>query len=153
MKKCRISGQPLTSVANFGRQPLGNGFLNPASFEDEYFFQMSVGFSETSKMFQLIDQPEPEKMFHDHYAFYSSTSNFMARHFKEFASQVIDSEYLEKEPFVVELGCNDGIMLKNFAELNIRHLGIEPSKYVALEANKVGVRTISEFFDRIAKRH
>ena len=147
MKNCRISGQPLTTVANFGRQPLGNGFLKPTSFENEYFFQMSVGFSETSKMFQLIDQPEPEKMFHDHYAFYSSTSNFMARHFKEFANQVIDSDYLEEHPFVVELGCNDGIMLKNFAELNIRHLGIEPSKNVAQEANKVGVRTLSEFFN------
>ena len=63
---------------------------------------MSVGFSETSKMFQLIDQPGL-KMFHDHYAFYSSTSSFMARHFKEFANQVIDSDYLEKHPFVVEL--------------------------------------------------
>ena len=69
----------------------------------------------------------------------------MARHFKEFADQVINSGYLQNDPFVVELGCNDGIMLKNFAELNIRHLGIEPSQNVAQEANKVGVRTLSEF--------
>jgi len=86
-------------------------------------------------------------MFHDHYAFYSSTSNYMAQHFKQFANQVIQSEYLSKEdPFVVELGCNDGIMLKNFAERKIRHLGIEPSLNVAKEANKHGVRTRSEFF-------
>ena len=147
MKICRVSGQPLTKVADFGRQPLGNGFLEPSSFDGEYFFQMSAGFSETSKMLQLIEQPAPEKMFHDHYAFYSSTSNFMARHFKEFADQVINSGYLQNDPFVVELGCNDGIMLKNFAELNIRHLGIEPSQNVAQEANKVGVRTLSEFFN------
>ena len=49
-------------------------------------------------------------------------------------------------PFVVELGCNDGIMLKNFAERGIRHLGIEPSLNVAQVANKYGVRTRSEFF-------
>ena len=37
-------------------------------------------------------------------------------------------------------------MLKNFAKVNIRHLGIEPSLNVANEANKQGVRTISKFF-------
>ncbi|OHB44718.1 MAG: SAM-dependent methyltransferase [Planctomycetes bacterium GWC2_49_10] len=144
---CRISGAPLTKVVDFGKQPLGNGFLEPRHFCDEYFFPMEVGFSEKSMMFQLIEQPAPEKMFHDHYAFYSSTSSFMAQHFKEFADQVIQSGYLSKDdPFVVEMGCNDGIMLKNFAEQGIRHLGIEPSLNVAKEANKRGVRTRSEFF-------
>lgn len=143
---CRISGQPLSEVVDFGRQPLGNGFLDPNSFAEEYFYSMKVGFDETSMMLQLIEQPAPEMMFHDHYAFYSSTSSFMARHFKEFASQVMQSGYLGSDPFVVELGCNDGIMLKNFAEQDIRHLGIEPSVNVAEEANKLGVRTRSEFF-------
>lgn len=144
---CRISGTPLTDVVNFGMQPLGNGFLDARHFCDEYFFPMEIGFSEVSMMLQLIEQPEPEKMFHDHYAFYSSTSSFMAQHFKQFADQVIQSGYLSKDdPFVVEMGCNDGIMLKNFAEQGIHHLGIEPSLNVAQEANKYGVRTRSEFF-------
>lgn len=150
---CRIAGTPLTKVVDFGRQPLGNGFLEPRQFAAEYFFPMEVGFSEESKMLQLLEQPEPEKMFHDHYAFYSSTSRFMAQHFKEFAEQVLQSGYLARQdPFVVELGCNDGIMLRNFAERGIRHLGIEPSLNVAQEANKHGVRTCSEFFsERLAE--
>jgi 2-polyprenyl-3-methyl-5-hydroxy-6-metoxy-1,4-benzoquinol methylase len=144
---CRISCTPLTKVLDFGKQPLGNGFLEAKYFKDEYFFPMEIGYSEISRMFQLIEQPAPEKMFHDQYAFYSSTSSFMAQHFKQFAHQVIQSGYLTKEsPFVIELGCNDGIMLKNFAEQSIRHLGIEPSLNVAQEANKHGVRTRSEFF-------
>ena len=144
---CRVSGSVLTKVLNFGMQPLGNGFLKPDHIESEYFFPMEVGYSEVSKMFQLIKQPAPEKMFHDQYAFYSSSSKNMAQHFKQFAQQVIQSGYLsEDDPFVVELGCNDGIMLKNFLEHDIRHLGIEPSLNVAQEANKQGVRTRSEFF-------
>ena len=146
MNICRVTGERLTKVVDFGLQPLGNGFLEPSLFTEEYFFPMAVGFSETSMMLQLLEQPEPEKMFHDHYAFYSSSSKFMARHFKEFAVQVMDSGYLGKDPFIVELGCNDGIMLKNFAEQDIRHLGIEPSVNVSEEANKIGVRTRSEFF-------
>ena len=154
---CRISGSPLSTVVEFGMQPLGNGFLESRWLQDEYFFPMAVGYSEKSMMLQLIEQPAAEKMFHDHYAFYSSTSSFMARHFEQFADQVVCSENLAREdPFVVELGCNDGIMLKNFAAQNIRHLGIEPSLNVAKEANAQGVRTCSEFFteelaDRIVR--
>lgn len=144
---CRISGSLLTKVVDFGLQPLGNGFIEPNEFKKEYFFPMEIGFSEVSMMLQLLKQPSPEKMFHDHYAFYSSTSNFMAAHFKEFSNQVIQSDYMKNNsPFVVELGCNDGIMLKNFAKLGFNHLGIEPSLNVAKEANKVGVKTRSEFF-------
>ena len=156
---CRITGTPLTRIVDFGKQPLGNGFLEARDFPGEYFFPMETGFSEKSMMFQLLEQPEPEKMFHDHYAFYSSTSSFMSRHFSQFADQVIDSGCLSKEdPFVVELGCNDGIMLKNFADRKIRHLGIEPSLNVAQEANKKGVQTCSEFFseelaEKIVREH
>ena len=145
---CRISGQPLTKVLDLEQQPLGNGFLLPEHFTSEYFYPMEMGFSEKSMMLQLIEQPLPEQMFHEHYAFYSSTSRFMERHFGEFAQQVIQSKYLAKaDPFVVELGCNDGIMLKHFAQASIRHLGIEPSRNVAEVANSNGVRTLSEFFN------
>lgn len=137
----------MTKVLDFGLQALGNGFLESQDFEQEYFFPMEIGFSEVSMMMQLMEQPLLEKMFHENYAFYSSTSRHMTKHFEDFSSQVIGSEYLKNpDPFVVELGCNDGIMLRNFATQKIRHLGIEPSLNVAREANKQGVRTVSEFF-------
>ena len=158
-KICRVSGSPLIVTVDFGPQPLGNGFLSSADPAEEYFFPMVAGFAEDSMMFQLIDQPEPEKMFHENYAFFSSTSKHMANHFKTFADHLMNSGYMsETDPFVVELGCNDGIMLKHFAEKGIRHLGIEPSLNVAQEANKVGVKTISEFFsedlaDEVVRDH
>jgi SAM-dependent methyltransferase len=156
---CRISGLPLFNVLDFGQQPLGNGFLLPKHYTNEYFYPMKTGFSEASMMFQLLEQPAPEKMFHEQYAFYSSTSSFMERHFGEFARQTMKSEFLTGlDPFVVELGCNDGILLKNFAEAGIRHLGIEPSRNVAEVANRRGVRTLSEFFcpvvaEKIVREH
>ena len=59
--KCRVSELPLVEVLNFGRQPLGNGFLRKEEFDDEYFFNMKVGFCEKSFMLQLIEQPNPSK--------------------------------------------------------------------------------------------
>ena len=48
---------------------------------------------------------------------------------------------------VVEIGCNDGIMLRHFAAAGIRHLGIEPSANVARAAAEAGIEVVSEFFD------
>jgi len=144
---CRVSSMPLTKIIDFGMQPLGNGFLEVKEYKNEYFYPMEIGYSEVSMMFQLLEQPAPEQMFHEQYAFFSSTSHLMQDHFRAFADSVIASDYLEsRDPFVVELGCNDGILIKNFAARGIRHLGIEPSQNVAAEAQKHGVRTISEFF-------
>ena len=145
-KFCRVDGSELIPINDFGLQPLGNGFLQPNQTNDEYFFSMQTGFSESSLMFQLLDQPNPEQMFHDNYAFFSSTSTQMSLHFKKFADEILESKFVKDDPFIIELGCNDGIMLKHIANKKIRHLGIEPSLNTAREANKVGVETLSEFF-------
>lgn len=156
---CRITGETLKSFLDFGSQPLGNGFLYAKDFSKEYFYPMEIGFSEKSYMLQLINQPKPELMFHNEYAFFSSTSKHMEKHFFDFAEYVLGSKFLSKnDPFVVELGCNDGIMLKHFADKGINHLGIEPSTNVAQVANSKGVKTISDFFsskvsDNIVKLH
>ena len=76
--KCRASNTDLVEVIDFGRQPLGNGFLTKEQFKSEYFFDMKVGFSEQSKLLQLIEQPDAGQMFHDEYPFFSSTSKYGA---------------------------------------------------------------------------
>jgi len=133
----------------FGSMPIANGFLTQEQFKDEYFFDMEVAFCNQCKMFQLVNQPEPDQMFNENYAFFSGTSKFMATHFEEYANHVLN-DYIndEKDPFVVEIGSNDGIMLKNFAQKGIRHLGIEPSANVAQVAMDQGINTIVEFFDK-----
>ena len=150
MSKCRITNQSLVEVIDFGMQPLGNGFLKKSQFKDEYFFSMKLGYNNESQMVQLFDQPEPEKMFHEDYAFFSSSSLMMKNHFRKFYEFVVNSDFYEEgqNPFVIELGCNDGILLKNFADNNVNHLGIEPSLNVAKVANNKGVKTISKFFSK-----
>ena len=145
-KTCRISGKELTIINDFGKQPLGNGFVNKKDFDNEYFFEMRTGFCDESKMFQLLDQPEPKKMFHENYAFYSSTSNKMKDHFKKWSEEIILNSNFKKDSFVIELGSNDGIFINNFSKKKIKHLGIEPSKNVADVAINNGNNIITSFF-------
>ncbi len=147
MSKCLICGNLIQPFISFGKMPIANGFLKMEQFKKEYFFELKVAFCPKCTMVQLTEFVDREKMFHENYAFFSSTSKMMSEHFKEFADEV-QSKYLsQKDPFVVEIGSNDGIMLQNFAKKGIRHLGVEPSKNVAEIAKGKGINTISQFFD------
>ncbi|MGB5620639.1 MAG: class I SAM-dependent methyltransferase, partial [Desulfobacterales bacterium] len=98
-------------------------------------------------MVQLANPVDPAKMFHENYAFFSSTSAGMAAHFKQLAEQLLRDHLLSPDPFVVEIGSNDGIMLQHLANAGLRHLGIEPSRNVARKAMDKGIRTLCKFFD------
>ena len=146
MRSCKICGNGIEKFMSFGRMPLGNGFLTPDLFEREYFFELAPAFCERCSAFQIVEHPDPGKMFHAEYAFFSQTSRAMAAHFETFANSVMADWLNANDPFVVELGSNDGIMLRHFAARNIRHLGIEPSANVAEAARVQGVRTLTAFF-------
>lgn len=147
MSKCRICGTDYEAFISYGKQPIANGFLTKDQFGKEYFFELKVGFCPNCTMVQIVDQPDREQMFNENYAFFSGTSKFMTQHFKEFAQHVMDDYIKSKDPFVVEIGSNDGIMLQNFAAKGIRHLGIEPSANVAKVAMDKGINTVNQFFD------
>ena len=148
MPKCLICDSEYRPFVDFGEMPIANAFATKEEMNNEYTFPMKVGFCESCNMVQLVEQPDREKMFHDNYAFFSSTSNYMQEHFKQFAHSVSNLQNLDKKSFVVEIGCNDGIMLQNFVTDKIPCLGVEPSKNVAEVATGKGIEVINQFFDQ-----
>jgi methylation protein EvaC len=148
MAHCLICEKTIEPFISFGKMPIANGFLPPEDFEREYFFNLEVAFCQNCGMVQLLHQPDREQMFNDHYAFYSGTSQGMMVHFREFAEHAMGDYLTSSDPFVVEIGSNDGIMMQHFAAKKIRHLGIEPSSNVAEVARRKGIQTVCEFFDK-----
>lgn len=149
MIDCRVCKSEINPFMSFGRMPIANGFLTETDFGEEYFFDLEVAFCAHCKTFQLINQPDARQMFHENYAFFSSMSQHMQIHFQGFADMVMERVLGERDdPFVVELGSNDGIMLKHYKAAGMRHLGIEPSQNVADVARAQGIETISEFFSQ-----
>jgi methylation protein EvaC len=127
--------------------PIANGFLLPADFGREYYFDLAVGRCGRCQMVQLLERVDPRRLFHDSYAYFSSTSAHMAEHFQSYARWLRDGWLPGTDPFVVEVGSNDGILLRHLAGAGIRHVGIEPSANVAEAARSRGVWTLSRFFD------
>ena len=137
---------------SFGRMPIANGFLTRDEFAREFFFELKVGFCNSCSMVQLTELVDEQQLFHGAYPFFSSTSRGMTNHFAQFSDFVAHSYLTGADPFVVEIGCNDGIMLQQFAARGIRHLGIEPSANVADVARQKRLDVVSQFFDeRLAR--
>jgi methylation protein EvaC len=152
MNRCLVCEAVVEPFMSFGRMPIANGFLRPEQFADEPFFELATSFCDNCKMVQLTELVDPHKMFHENYAFFSSTSTRMATHFQKMAESV-KATYLGADPFVVEIGSNDGIMLQHFANAGVRHVGVEPSANVADIARRKGINTVCEFFGvDLAKR-
>jgi methylation protein EvaC len=131
---------------DFGRMPLANGFLAPDQFAGEYFFNLAAAHCPRCTLVQLVEQPARERMFNDRYPFFSATSARMQDHFAQLAHDVVVT-LPPANPFVVEVGSNDGTLLRHVARAGHRHLGIEPSASVAHAAAGEGVATLNRFFD------
>ena len=149
LKNCRVCSKSISPFMTFGKMPIANAFLKKKDFKKEYFFNLSPCFCKNCFSFQLFTQPNPKKMFHKNYAFFSKSSKNMKDHFKDFYRWANKTYLLKKKnPFVIEIGSNDGILLENFAKKGIKHLGVEPSSNVAKEALKNGVNTLVGFFGK-----
>ena len=144
--KCKITNKKITPFMSFGKMPLANGFLSKNEFDNEYFFDMEVGFAEDLSLFQLNDHPKPEKMFNKKYPFYTGSSEVMKQHFKNYADW-LKKEFLKSNSKLIEIGSNDGTFLSNFKNSNIDYVGFEPSGNVALKAKENNIKTINTFFN------
>ena len=145
--KCKVTGKKIDPFMSFDRMPIANGFLNKDKFNEEFFFEMEVGFSDDLSLFQLNDHPKPTMMFNENYPFFTGSSQQMKLHFKNYANW-IKKYHPNTIKNIIEIGSNDGTFLKNFNSNDYNTLGFEPSNNVAERASKDGVNTINEFFNK-----
>jgi D-mycarose 3-C-methyltransferase len=93
---------------------------------------------------QLVDVISKETLF-SHYLYFSTTTRTTPAHFGALAREVVD-QHTGRGDFVVEIGSNDGVLLRAFEGSGRRILGVEPASNVAESARKQGIPTMNRFF-------
>lgn len=96
-------------------------------------------------LIQLLDLVDRKEMFDD-YAFLTATANTSLVHFDQYAERVANLASLNKGDLVVDIGSNDGTLLKAFKQKGASVLGIEPARNVGNLAIAAGVPTLTEYF-------
>ncbi len=144
---CLVCGNKLNEFINFGPMPIANNFSDKKLGADQYTFEMRVAACEACATVQLVEQPDREQMFHENYAFFSSTSKAMDEHFKQLSDKLVAKFERSNEKLnSLEIGCNDGILLK-YLHSKSEALGIEPSSNVAAIAQSKDLNVRNTFFD------
>ncbi len=144
-RSCQKSN--LRIFLDLGHTPLAGRFPSPEQLtQPEPTFPLEVAFCPDCCLVQLLETVPPEVIFHDEYPYYSSFSPALVQHARDCVLELIDSRSLNANSFVVELASNDGYLLKNYVEVGIPCLGIDPAGGPARAAEKYGVSTLLEFF-------
>jgi len=148
---CRAcSSGGLEVFIDFGKMPISNNYPTAEKLKDEFKWNMQMGFCRDCHMVQLTNFVPyelyiiPDATGKTQYAFYSSLSKAMTKHFAEFA-QELQARFLKSGQRVADIGGNDGVMLQAY-DPSMRLLNIEPSSNVAQKAREKGIETLEEFF-------
>jgi 2-polyprenyl-3-methyl-5-hydroxy-6-metoxy-1,4-benzoquinol methylase len=157
---CRFCRAPLSrTFVDLGVSPVANAFLRPDQLNAmEPFYPLHVYVCDACLLVQLEDFEAPEKIFNDHYAYFSSYSESWLAHAHSYTELMTAQLGLNDKSFVVEIASNDGYLLQYFVQKGIPVLGIEPSSNVASTASRKGIDTWVTFFttdrakDLVARR-
>ncbi|MFF2184758.1 methyltransferase domain-containing protein [Streptomyces sp. NPDC058155] len=147
MSKCRICGGEVREFFDFGRQPISDAFIRPSAIGTEHFYRLVVGFCTSCTMVQQFEEVSRDRMFPTDYPYRSSGSAVMREHFEQIAERYLKTELTGPDPFYVEVGCNDGIMLGVIQAAGVRHMGVDPAEEATAVAAAGGSRVHVGFFE------
>ena len=144
-KTCRACGSTeLEMLIDLGPQPLAGGFLTPegsAKFREKTY-PLPIHVCRKCGLVQTTYVIPSDTLFAN-YFFSSSSIDYLVRHFLDYATWI--KEKLDPE-FIVEFGCNDGILLEPLEKIGIRTCGVDISHNITDLARKKGLNVITGYF-------
>ena len=132
---------------DLGFAPPSNAYLSKEDLNHpEVYFPLKIKVCDQCWLVQTEDYVQAEKLFGSQYAYFSSTSPSWLTHAKKYAEKMITELGLNNQSLVIEVASNDGYLLKNFVDVGIPCLGIEPTDSTATAAEQLGIPVMREFF-------
>ena len=145
---CRLcGGWRLEVFLSLGQLPLADAFVSAEDLGgSEARYPLDVAFCLDCALVQILEEVPPQELFVDNYLYFSSYTDGLLAHSREHAERLVEERGLGPDSLVVEVGSNDGYLLRSFGGAGVPVLGIDPAPDQADEAERVGVPTVREFF-------
>ena len=160
LEYCQISGKKdLYEVIDLGEQPLCDSLLTSDDIKNknEKFYPLKLMRSKSLGHGQLSYVPKDSEIYHLDYPYRPGITQEVVDHHKEQSDKIIKKNKLEKNSFVVDIGSNDGTLLKEYKKKGMKVLGVEPTNMARI-ANEESIETLQMSFnlkatDQIRKKY
>jgi hypothetical protein len=156
---CQGCGAPgLETVVDLGHHPPCDSLLTREGLSaEEATYPVVMCRCSACGLAQLNFAVEPEILFFREYPYRTALTRLLRDHFRSLTDEITDRLSLGNDDLAVDLGSNDGTLLKGFQQRGVAVLGIEPTG-IADIAVAEGVPTINEFLtedvvSRIVEQH
>jgi hypothetical protein len=148
--QCVLCGSPeLDEVVPLEPMPIATPNFHVAASSSDAAFREGVPLGihqcRACGHLQVIYFGNPELQYRD-YVYTTSVSLGLPEHFRTYAGEIVASLHLPSGGLVVELGSNDGTLLRAFRERGMRVLGVDPARRIAEAATASGIPTVPDFF-------
>ena len=147
INSCQFSKKrDLIKVLSLGFLPGVNQMFKINSEKNsEIFFPTNLVYSPSSSLFQIDNIVDKEILFPKSYPYTSSTTKILRDNFSNLYEETNRLFKLKKEDLIVDIGSNDGNLLKRFKGCKV--LGVTPER-IGYKAIKDGIPTIISYFNK-----
>ena len=136
-------GSDFLNVLSLGEVPLAGVFPLKEELENESKYPLNLLFCKKCSLVQTDSFIEPQILFED-YRYLSSVG--LSNHFREVAYN-LDKKYDVEGLNILEIGCNDGVLLEPLNSLGANVEGVDPAKNIVKLATEKGLSVIEEYFN------
>ena len=131
---------------DLGATALANQFLRADEINgSEPKYPLRIGFCHNCGHVQLTETVPPGAMF-DNYLYISSASDTLKKHLWELSDLMVRRYGLGAQDLVIDIGCNDGTLLKGFQRHGVRLLGVDPAQNLAAFTDGSGIERCTRLF-------
>tara|TARA_Y100001938_G_scaffold148787_1_gene233505 strand:- start:553 stop:1794 length:1242 start_codon:yes stop_codon:yes gene_type:complete len=136
-------GHSFETILNLGDVPLAGYFPNKDELKTQSKYPLSLLVCNDCKLVQTDSVINPKLLFED-YRYLSSVG--LSNHF-EGVADLLNERYNVRDKKILEIGCNDGVLLEPLKKLGALVEGVDPATNVVELAKNKGLQVYNDFFD------
>jgi len=136
-------GRQFESILDLGVVPLAGYFPNKDELSNQSKYPLNLVVCKYCKLVQTDSVIDPALLFED-YRYLSSVG--LSGHFENVAN-IINENYDVKDKKILEIGCNDGVLLEPLKKLGADVEGVDPAKNIVKVAREKGLKVYNDYFN------